>query len=101
MALRAMPSIDITDVPELARIAEEVRSSGEARILRRAGEDIAILSPATALHDPKRGPRSRTKEDRQAFLAAGGGWKGLVDTDQLIADTYASRRRSSRPPVEL
>lgn len=101
MASRATQTIDITDVPELVRIAEAVRASGEPRILRRAGEDIAVVSPAKGAHRPHRGQRPRTEEDHQAFLDAGGGWKDLVDTDEFVADNYASRRRSSRPPVEL
>jgi hypothetical protein len=45
--------------------------------------------------------RTRTKADYEAFRAAAGGWKGLIDTDKLIADIYESRRLSTKPPVEL
>jgi len=43
----------------------------------------------------------KTKTDYEAFLSAAGSWKGLVDPDKLIEDIYESRRRSSKPPVEL
>lgn len=91
--------IDITDVPDALRIAEEVRRDGEPRILRRDGEDLAILTP---LPRPKRRRRDRTlsQEDYEAFRSAAGGWKD-IDTDKLIENIYESRRISTRPPVEL
>ena len=47
--------IDITNVPELLRIAEEVRASQEPRVLRRDNEDVAILMPARRARKPTRG----------------------------------------------
>lgn len=41
-----------------------------------------------------------TLEDYEAFRSAAGSWAD-VDTDKLIEDIYAMRRRSNRPPVEL
>lgn len=38
-------SIDVSGVPELARLAEEVRASRRRRVLRRDGEEIAVLAP--------------------------------------------------------
>ena len=37
--------IDITQLPDVLRIAEEVRSSGRSRVLRRGGEDVAVIAP--------------------------------------------------------
>lgn len=37
--------IDISNVPEVLRIVEEVRMGSEPRVLRRDGEDVAILTP--------------------------------------------------------
>ena len=45
---RAIKTIDITDVPELVRIAEEVARTGEARVLRRDSEDVAVLMPMSS-----------------------------------------------------
>jgi hypothetical protein len=87
--------IDITNFPELVRIAEEVRASGKPRILRRDGEDLAILRPTR-----KRAWRSPSKADYEAFLSSAGSWKD-VDTDTFVAQVYESRQRSSRPPVNL
>jgi hypothetical protein len=38
--------IDITNMPELAQVAEEVQRTRHARLLRRGEEPIALLVPA-------------------------------------------------------
>lgn len=96
---RALRPINVSDVPELLRIAEEVRNSNEPRLLRRDDEDLAILVPVARLRR-RRAPRLGSKANYEAFRSAAGGWKD-VDTDKLIADIYADRRMSDRPPVEL
>jgi len=37
--------IDISSIPELLSIAQEVRSTNEPRILQQESEDLAMLSP--------------------------------------------------------
>jgi hypothetical protein len=37
--------IDITHTPELLRLVDEVETTGQPRVLRRAGEDVAVLMP--------------------------------------------------------
>ena len=96
---RAPRPIDIGNLPELLHLVEEVRGSEEARVLRNDGEDLAILTPLRA-PSKRRSRRVKTKADYEAFLAAAGSWKD-VDTDKLVADIYESRRRASRPPVEM
>ncbi len=87
-------------MPELLRIAEEVRNTHQPRILRRDSEDLAILMPVT--HSSQgRVKRELTESDYQAFLSAAGSWSDLVDSDKLIEDIHESRRLSSKPPVEL
>jgi hypothetical protein len=92
-------SIDISDVPEILRLAEEVRRVGEPRVLRKDGEDLAIVMPLPQPKTRRRG-RVKTQADYEAFRRAAGGWAD-VDTDALIKNIYEDRRRSSRPPVEL
>ncbi len=92
--------IDISDVPDLLRIAEEVRTTRTPRMLQSDSEDVAVLMPVTPPRRHK-AKHAKTKADYEAFRAAAGGWKGLVDTDKLIADIYESRRISTKPPVEL
>ncbi|MCL4458715.1 MAG: hypothetical protein M1136_03835 [Chloroflexi bacterium] len=96
---RGLRPIDISNVPELLRIVEEVRRTDEARVLRRDDEDLAILMPAKpgSKHKPK---PIKTRADYEAFCSAFGGWKGIVDADTLKRD-LASARGSDRPPVRL
>ena|SRR5688572_32433739 len=97
---KELTPLDVSAAPDLLRLAEEVRRSGEPRLLRRDHEDLAVLSPV-ASRAPRRGRRARTPADREAFLSSAGGWKGNVDVDKFLEDNYDSRSRSSRPPIDL
>ena len=57
---RELEPIDVTDAPELLRLAEGVRRSNTPRLLRRDGEDIAVVVPIAAR------PPGRTKSRIQA-----------------------------------
>jgi hypothetical protein len=92
--------IDVTDVPDMLRLAEEVQRAGEPRVLRRDGEDLAVVVPLPRPKTRRRG-REKTDADYAAFRSAAGGWKDLIDVDRFIEDIYESRRISTRPPVEL
>ncbi len=96
---RELEPIDVTDAPDLLRLAEEVRRSGQPRRLRREDEDLAVLVPV-APPAKRRSRRAKTEADREAFLSSAGGWRGLVDVDQFLEDIEESRRLT-RPPVEL
>lgn len=89
--------VDVSEMPDVARLAEEVRVSRTPRVLRRDGEDMAVLIPAP--RSTRRRTKRHSEADWEAFRASAGSWKD-VDTDKLIADISESRR-SSRPPVEL
>ncbi len=80
----------------LSRVFDRVVKDKETVMVEKEGRGLAILKPASS------GPRRRRKSSAayKAFLAAAGSWKD-VDTDQLIANIYASRSISSRPAVEL
>ena len=90
--------IDITNMPDLVRIAEEVEATKTPRELVRENKPLAVIMPARKAPAKKKG--AKTNADYAAFKSAAGGWKD-IDTDKLIANVYASRRRSNRPPVEL
>ena len=49
--------IDISRIPELLHLAQEVRSTNEPRILQQESEDLAILSPVW--------PKKRSKTTAQ------------------------------------
>jgi hypothetical protein len=76
---REIKRMDISNVPELLRIAEEVRITHQPRILRRDSEDVAILMPVTP-SSQRRVKRELTKSDYKAFLSAAGSWSGLIDS---------------------
>lgn len=77
--------IDVSQVTDLVRLAEEVRETNEPCVLQRDGEDLAILMPLkpATKHGRRRG---KTAAGYQAFLSAFGGWKGLADADALKAE---------------
>lgn len=101
MALETPKVIDVTDSPDLRRVVEGVRDAGAPYVLRIGDRDVALLTPLPGV-EPIQGPERRVKSeaDRQAFLSAFGGWKGLVDGERRKRDAVASRG-SDRPPVVL
>jgi hypothetical protein len=85
-------------MPDLSRIVEEVEATKKPRELRRENRVVAVIAPAKST--PANKKRGKTKADYEAFKSAAGGWKD-IDTDKLIENIYASRRRSNRPPVKI
>ena len=68
--------IDISNIPELLSIAQEVRSTNESAVLQQESEDLALLSPIL----PKK--RSQTKaqpvtSDDALFRLIGLGKSGI------------------------
>ncbi len=98
---KAPTPLDISADSPLRQLAEEVAASGTPRVLRRDGEDVAVLLPVRAKPPMRRIRVRKTEADHQAFLASAGAWADLVDTEQLKADIAASRAMSSRPLIEL
>jgi len=92
--------IDITNIPELVRIAEEVEATKTARQLMRDNEPVALITPVRPAGKAAK-HKAKTTADYEAFKSAAGGWKGLVDTEKLKRDIYESRKISTRPPIEL
>ncbi|HEY8283980.1 MAG TPA: hypothetical protein VIJ28_06300 [Chloroflexota bacterium] len=99
MATEPRP-IDITNMPELARLADEVRAHNRPVALQRNQETVAVLMPAKRVARPRR-IKKPTEAEIQTFLSSAGSWKGIVDTEKLKQDIQESRRMSSRPPVKL
>lgn len=72
-------------------LLNEVYYKGEEVIVERKGKPMVKISK---IEKPK------TATDFKAFRAAAGSWED-IDTDTFLANTYKSRRRSSRPRVML
>lgn len=92
--------LDISAMPELRRVAEEVARSGRVRVLTENGKVVAEIVPLNRLKSRKLRPRKLTEAQLDAFRSAAGGWQD-VDTEKLVADIYASRDQVGRPPVAL
>lgn len=89
--------IDISEMPEVTKLIEELRESDTPRILRRGREDVAILTPVSERRNKDWKP---TDEQIAATRSAAGSWKDM-DIDKLIEQIYRDRENSDRPPVEL
>jgi hypothetical protein len=94
---RQLESIDITEMPELRRLAEEVDASREPRLLVRGDVQVAVIAPVSS----GKGLGRKSAADLAAFRAAAGSWRDNVDTEKLKRDIAESRRISTRPHVEL
>jgi hypothetical protein len=91
--------IDLTHLPDLVRIAEEVEATKTPRELRGENKLVAVIMPAKKA--PTKKKRVKTKADYEAFKSAAGGWKDLVDREKLKRDISESRKISTRPPIKL
>lgn len=89
--------LDISDNPQLSRLAAEVSSSQVCIVLVKDGEELAEIRPAKRriARDP-----GKAEKALEAFRSAAGGWRGLIDSEQLKRDLKAARG-SDRPPVQL
>ena len=89
--------LDQTQMPDLVRLAKEVRRTKLPIVLRENGEDVAVLSPAST----KRRRRSKrvTQADIDAALATFGTWKDF-DAETFLRELDEARSDAS-PPVEL
>lgn len=95
MATHPTP-LDISNMPDLVRIVEEVKSTKKPRILKRDSEPVALLMPMDSTR-PSKKKRTKSKADYEAFRAAFGSWKD-VDIEQFKARVYADRRRTNTRP---
>ena len=81
------------------RLFERVVHKRQTIVVEKADGSRAVLKPAPSRR-PARQRRATAGVDYESFRSAAGGWKD-IDTDRLIADIYANRRISDRPPVQL
>ena len=93
--------IDITNMPDLVRIAEEVEATKTPRELKRANKTIAVLMPAGApihrgshLHKRNIWSHYDPKRVRAALQASAGALQG-VDRAELLSDLASQRSQES------
>ena len=90
--------IDISDSADLLNLAEEVRRSGVARLLKRGEQELALLTPVTRRRTtrPRRQP---TDEERDTLLNIIGIGASAEPTDiahheqEYLAEAYAPTRK--------
>lgn len=99
MTTKAGHPIEITDVPDLARIAEEVRASNRSHLLMRDNEPVAEIVPLRAKHEKKaRTPRRTgvlTRDDSFWSIVGIARSEGPGDVaenvDKYLTDAYMPR----------
>ena len=79
--------IDISNIPELLDLVEEVEATKKPRALMRDNKPVALLSPIV-----------KNKEKWEKIKATFGSWSDL-DPDTLIADIRRWREEGSRPAI--
>jgi hypothetical protein len=75
---KEIKQVDITDIPDLLRLAEDVRESRQPRLLKRGQEEIALLSPVEAQ------PKAVRPTRRQGRTAQSNDW--LLRLAEITAD---------------
>src|SRR5437660_4854732 len=92
--------IDISNMPDLLRLVQDVEATKKPRKLVRNNKPVAVLIPTNTSLSPKK-ERPKTKADYEAFRSAFGSWSD-VDTVTLLKNIYADRRKTNpRPHVKL
>lgn len=85
--------VDVSDSPEILRLAQEVAETGVGRILRTDAGDLAVLKPVARTR--KRAPRGRPMTNDDPFYKLiGTGNSGTRDSDaserkhEILARAY-------------
>lgn len=95
--VKELTSIDISQMPDMVRVAEEVQATGQPRLLRRDGQDVALVTPIEARPFPSAPRRRRGRLTRHDALfdligLAAGPDDGVTDVSenkyQYLAEAY-------------
>lgn len=97
--VREAAPIDISTMPDLARLADEVARTRRPRVLHRDNKAVAVLMPTQRTPRRRKG-KTLTPEQREAVLSTFGAWKGHIDAEQFKREIKAARS-DHRPPVKL
>jgi hypothetical protein len=84
--------VEVSTIPELARVVARVRQADAPLRLQHNGQDVTLLRPVRA-----RRTKSKPVSDRawEAALAQFGAWKGRVDPEEFKRQR---RRLHVQPP---
>lgn len=97
MVSRSHP-IDVSNSPELLRLAEEVEASHEPRLLRRGNRVLALVVPMSEANSHLR----PTEEELPAFRSATGGQADIAMDDLLaVVHRTAGMLESGQIPSSI
>lgn len=88
--------IDITNMPDLVRIAEEVEATKKPRVLKRDNTPIAVLTPVT-----KNQSSRATSKAIIETLALAGAWSDLNFEEMLNSLDHIRHESKPTPPLSL
>ena len=83
---RELAPIDITDTPEVRRLAEEVARTGIPRMLRSADQDLALISPVPSNRSKARRRKPAPRQDALSDIV------GIADAAEFpdVSDDVSS-----------
>jgi antitoxin (DNA-binding transcriptional repressor) of toxin-antitoxin stability system len=81
----SLAPIDISNMPDLLDLVEEVEETKEPRALLRDNKPVALLTPIV-----------KNKEKWEKIKATFGSWSD-IDADKVISDIRRWREEGSRP----
>lgn len=92
---REAVAFDLREIPDLARLVQEVRRTQTPIVLRDGDQDVAVLSPAP---DRRRRMKQRVSpEDITATLSVFGAWKDKIDPEALKRRVREDREDGEAP----
>ena len=84
---------------DVAGFFERVVHGHETLLVEAARDEIVVVKAARSTKRTGVRRSRRSPGNRDAFLSTAGGWKDLVDRDELVESIYQSRSITSRPPL--
>jgi len=95
-------SIDVSGEPDLLKLAEEVRRTNRPRVLRRDGEDLAVIVPVMPEREQTRSPSglqaadtsqqaTRKTSTLESVFGSVSGRNQPEDFDQMIREVKEER----------
>lgn len=94
----AHTTIDISNKPELLRLAEEVKTSGKLRVLKNHRETVAVLMPAEAAGKQK---QEKARTSVKEALALAGAWADLPSENMEEELDRIRHESKPTPPLKL
>jgi hypothetical protein len=102
MMQKETTTIDISDIPDLLRLAEEVQTTRTPRLLKRGDEEVAMLTPLGPAADAPT-PRLRDLANRLAGSLAEvdiPGWESSEAAEHWVEELRKADTFPLAPPTK-